>query len=264
MAGSSDYHISTRGSAGNPGMILIHGFLGSSLDWLPVAESIDSRYNCILPDLPGHGKTPASTMPFENQMEILAGEIESRQQSPSYLAGYSMGGRIALYLALRYPGLFRHAVIISASPGLKTEEERKARRDSDALLASVIETDFESFLTDWYDLPLFSTLRRHPSFPELFEARKRNRPDQLAAALRTLGTGSQPSLWEELGSGRIPLTFFAGEKDRKYVEIGRQMVNLHFSFNLEIFPQCGHTLHVENRALFIDRLLSSSTGNQSL
>lgn len=264
MEGSPGCHIVTEGSDRNPGLVLIHGFLGSSLDWMQVARSIGSSCYCLLPDLPGHGASAASALSFESQMALLAAEIESRQQSPSFLAGYSMGGRIALYLALRYPHLFKKAVVISGSPGLKTENERQERIKSDALLASKIETDFEKFLTDWYDLPLFATLKHHPSFPEVFEARKRNRPDQLATALRTLGTGSQPSLWEELPDCRIPLTFFVGEKDPKYVEIGRRMVNLSSFCDIEIFPQSGHTLHIEQRALFIDRLMLSLTGKPSL
>lgn len=74
--------------------------------------------------------------------------------SPSFLAGYSMGGRIALYLALRFPNLFRKTVIISASPGLKTEEERQTRKESDERLALNIEENFESFLREWYSQPL--------------------------------------------------------------------------------------------------------------
>jgi 2-succinyl-6-hydroxy-2,4-cyclohexadiene-1-carboxylate synthase len=264
MAGSSDYHIRMQGPDDKPGLILIHGFLGSSLDWLPVTRTIGNEYRFMLPDLPGHGQTPASDLPFESQIELLAETLECRQRTPSFLAGYSMGGRIALYLALRHPELFRKAIIISASPGLKTEKERQSRRESDALLATKIETNFRQFLKDWYNLPLFVTLKNHPSLYSVLRAREHNKPDRIAIALRTLGTGSQPSLWQELRNSQIPLTFFAGEKDLKYVEIGRQMVNLCPRINLEIFPECGHTLHIEKHALFIDRLLLSLTEESSL
>lgn len=259
MPAPSDFSILTRGSRNNPGLILLHGFLGSSEEWLPVAEKLGSDYYCMLFDLPGHGRTPAGTNSFEEQMRQLADAIGRKQDSPSFLAGYSMGGRIALYLALRFPYLFRKTVIISASPGLKTAEERLQRQNSDASLALSIEENFEKFLDCWYGLPLFSSLKNHALFESTLEARKKNRPEQLAAALRTLGTGSQPSLWNELPDCRHPISFFAGEKDGKYVEIGRQMVNLCPCSDLDIFPQCGHTLHIENRELFIDRLLFSLT-----
>jgi len=260
MRGNSVDSILSRGSRNNPGLILLHGFLGSPEDWLPIAEKLSRSYFCMLPDLPGHGKTPASALPFETQMELFARSIETMQgTSPSFLAGYSMGGRIALYLALRFPHLFRKTVIISASPGLKTEEERQTRKESDERLALNIEENFESFLREWYDQPLFASLKNNLAFAKTFAARKMNSPEQAALALRTLGTGNQPSLWSELADFRHPMSFFAGEKDGKYVEIGRQMVNLCSCSDLDIFPQCGHTLHIENRELFIDRLLFSLT-----
>jgi len=260
MRGNSVDSILSRGSRNNPGLILLHGFLGSPEDWLPIAEKLSLSYYCMLPDLPGHGKTPASALPFETQMELFARSIETMQgDSPSFLAGYSMGGRIALYLALRFPNLFRKTVIISASPGLKTEEERLTRKESDERLALNIEENFESFLREWYDQPLFASLKNSRAFTKTLAARKMNRPKEAALALRTLGTGNQPSLWSELADFRLPMSFFAGEKDSKYVEIGRQMVNLCSCFDLDIFPQCGHTLHLENRDLFIDRMLHSLT-----
>lgn len=259
MPDRSAFRFLTRGSRNNPCLILLHGFLGSSEDWLPVAEKLQGSYHCLLFDLPGHGGTPAEATPFEEQMRMLAGEIGRIQKAPSFLAGYSMGGRIALYLALRFPDLFRKTVIISASPGLKTAEERRQRRQNDETLALSMEENFEKFLGSWYELPLFSGLKNHPLFETTLEARKKNRPEQLAAALRTLGTGTQPSLWNELADCRHPISFFAGEKDGKYVEIGRQMVNLCPCSDLDIFPQCGHALHIENRGLFIDRLLFSLT-----
>ncbi|MCF8382994.1 MAG: 2-succinyl-6-hydroxy-2,4-cyclohexadiene-1-carboxylate synthase [Chlorobium sp.] len=259
MPDPSNFRILTRGSRNNPGIILLHGFLGSSEDWLPVTEKLVRDYYCMLFDLPGHGRTPAEVTPFEEQMWLLADTIGRVQDSPSFLAGYSMGGRIALYLALRFPGLFRKTVIISASPGLRTAEERLQRKQHDENLALSMEENFEKFLGSWYDLPLFSSLKNHPLFETTLEARKRNRPEQLATALRTLGTGTQPSLWGELADCRHHLSFFAGEKDGKYVEIGRQMVNLCPCSDLDIFPQCGHALHIENRELFIDRLLFSLT-----
>ena len=263
MAATENQHILTMGSRNNPGIVLLHGFLGSSDEWHPVASKLENRYYCIIPDLPGHGQTPASGGSFERQMLLLFQSIETMQTSPLFLAGYSMGGRIALYLALRYPRQFRKAVIISGSPGLRTEKERLERRQNDERLAVRIEAYFDAFLEAWYDMPLFAELKGLPSYPSVLAARKKNLPGHLAMSLRTLGTGNQPSLWKELEKCPVPLDFFAGEKDGKYVEIGRQMVNLCNNCRLDIFPQCGHSLHLENRELFMDRLLFSLTREQN-
>ncbi len=252
-----DMHVDVRRGGRKPGILLLHGFLGSGADWEKSAESLSHDRPCFMPDLPWHGTT-YSVDPRPGSFEETAREITETARKispePCHLAGYSMGGRIGLYLALHYPEQFRSAIIVSASPGLKTPEERTLRRQSDERVAERISAGFESFLDEWYRLPLFEPLRTHPSFPAILERRRKNDPESLVTALRTLGTGRQPSLWSTLRGNRLPLRFFAGEKDTKYVEIGRQLVNLCPCSELVVFPDCGHTPHLENRSLFLERL----------
>ncbi len=256
----SPLHLTTIGNPSLPRIVFLHGFLGSGSDWLPIARQLQDEYCSLMIDLPGHGESDieANGNPdlfFTATVDALAMELSrSAAPEPCFLVGYSMGGRIALSLLLRHPELFEKAIIVSASPGLRTEEERRSRRESDEGIARKIERNFEGFITAWYEQPLFATLKNHPIFKEVESERKINSPENLALALRLLGTGQQPSAWDELQKNRVPIQFFAGEKDLKFVEIGRQMVNLFTESTLEIFPGCGHTLHLENRELFLDRL----------
>lgn len=253
------FHITTVGDTSLPRIVFLHGFLGSGSDWLPIARQLEKEYCCLLVDLPGHGDTPISAQGNSNlffieTIDALAAELRRTASPPCLLVGYSMGGRVALALLMRHPDFFEKAIIVSASPGLRTEEERIARKAGDEGIARKIEKNFEEFIQAWYDQPLFATLKSHPLFLEVERERKINNPGNLAAALRLLGTGRQPSFWDELPANRVPIQFFAGEKDLKFVEIGVQMVNLCPESKLEIFPGCGHTLHIENRELFLDRL----------
>ncbi len=253
------FNVNTAGSTAKPGILMLHGFLGSGKDWTYYAERLRNSYSCFMPDLPGHGATappdnaPGSFKAIGDGLAELAGKLHPE---PLHLVGYSMGGRLALYLSLHYPEQFLSAVIISSSPGLKTPEERALRRESDNRLAESIVADFDSFLDAWYGLPLFAPLKKHPLFPEILARREANNPEALAAAIRQFSTGRQPSLWEKLSENQLPTGFFTGEKDTKYVEIGRQMVNLCPDSELIIFPGCGHTLHIENRNLFLERLIA--------
>jgi 2-succinyl-6-hydroxy-2,4-cyclohexadiene-1-carboxylate synthase len=249
-------HINTAGDQELPKIVFLHGFLGSGSDWLPFAEKLNDRFCCVLVDLPGHGE---STIPenaetegfFMRTVDSLAGKIRQLSAEPCVLAGYSMGGRIGLALALRYPELFSKALIISSSPGLRTEEEKEVRRKSDEGIARKIERNFEGFIRFWYDQPLFSTLKSHALFHEVEARRKKGSPEQLARALRLLGTGSQPSFWNDLPDCLLPILFCVGEKDEKYVEIGHQMEKVCLASSLECFKGCGHTLHIENPELFL-------------
>jgi 2-succinyl-6-hydroxy-2,4-cyclohexadiene-1-carboxylate synthase len=250
----------TVGDASRPGILFLHGFLGAGRDWMAISERLSERFHCMMADLPGHGENRNLPQPaqgaFHEAALALIEEIGKSHSGPLHLVGYSMGGRMALYLALRFPDLFTSATIISGSPGLRTAEERLQRQESDDMLAEELERDFDAFLDHWYRLPLFSTLKNDPAFPEILSARRTGDPHELSSALRALGTGNQPPLWNVLAGNRLPIMFCAGEKDSKFVEIGRQMVNLCPCSRLEIFENCGHTLHVENRALFLDRLIS--------
>ena len=256
---STSPQLSTAGEASLPGILFLHGFLGSGRDWLPIAESLADRFHCLMADLPGHGENPKLVQQdpvafHEAALELLY-LVDSVHSGPLHLVGYSMGGRMALFMALRFPDWFTTVTVVSGSPGLRTEEERIQRRLNDEKLALELESDPEGFLERWYRLPLFETLAAHPSFPEILSARRSGDPKALASSLRALGTGNQPSMWQELSGNRLPIMFCAGEKDAKFVEIARQMVNLCPGSSLELFPGCGHTLHVENRALFLDRLI---------
>jgi 2-succinyl-6-hydroxy-2,4-cyclohexadiene-1-carboxylate synthase len=254
-----DLHVTTIGAPSLPGILFLHGFLGSGTDWLPIAELLETQYHGILVDLPGHGKTKisAGTDPeifFTETVEALAYSLKSNTSGPCFLAGYSMGGRIALALQLQYPELFLKSIIISSSPGLASAKERMERVRSDEGIARKIERNFESFIEAWYEQPLFASLKSNPVFLEVENRRKLGSPGEVASALRLLGTGRQPSFWNELKENRVPVRFFVGEKDVKFVEIGRQMVNLCPDSAMELFPGCGHTLHIENRPLFVARL----------
>ena len=253
------FNILTIGNISLPRIIFLHGFLGSGSDWLPMARQLSQDYCCMMLDLPGHGKAGFQQIPlnegfFEKTVDALAELLKESPSPLNYLVGYSMGGRLALALLLRYQELFTKAVIVSASPGLRTIKEQIERQEHDEKIVRKIERNFEGFIDAWYDQPLFSTLKHHSIFKEVESERKINDPRNLALGLRVLGTGRQGSQWEALQDNRVPVRFFAGEKDDRYVEIGHQMVKLCPGSDLEIFPLCGHTLQLENKELFLDRL----------
>ncbi|MCC6145841.1 MAG: alpha/beta fold hydrolase, partial [Candidatus Hydrogenedentes bacterium] len=156
-----------------------------------------------------------------------------------------------------HPGRVRQLVLESASPGLKTPEERQRRRQSDHQLAAELDelarTDPDrlprSFLNAWYDQPLFETLKRHPETLErLLQRREQNQPIRLARSLRGLGTGSQPSLWEKLAYLVPPTLLVVGEEDRKFRQIAEQMQEHSPQIAIEILAACGHNVHLENPA----------------
>lgn len=249
----------TAGNPRHPAVLFLHGFMGSSADWRGVMEALEDRFYCVALDLPGHGSSvglssEAYTIEGTSR-RVLDSLGESGVERP-VLVGYSMGGRLALYLALRHPARCAGLFLESASPGLESAEERRSRREADESRAKRLESeDFGRFLEDWYRQPLFASLARDEALlRRTIEARRRNDPAELAQSLRGMGTGSQPSLWDELPRLRVPALAVAGALDEKYMEISRRMARLALSMESAVVPGAGHNVHVEAPEAFLNLL----------
>jgi 2-succinyl-6-hydroxy-2,4-cyclohexadiene-1-carboxylate synthase len=199
------------GPTGAPVLLLLHGFLGSRRDWDPVVAALSRSHRCIAVDLPGHGETARC-------VAALAALLAER--GGGAVAGYSLGGRLALQLAVEHPRAVSRAVVISGTPGIAGECARGQRRNQDEGAARRLEqAGLAAFLDEWYRMPLFEALREHSRFPEVLARRRRNDPLLLARSLREMGTGTQRSLWEDLPVLEAPLLLLAGERDEKFTDI---------------------------------------------
>jgi len=244
-----------------PVVLFLHGFLGNGKEWEETVSFLADGFRCLTVDLPGHGKTALLNRNLGWGMENTAAAVITLLNELSikkcFLVGYSMGGRLALYLAFHYPLRFSKAVLESASPGLKTAAERQERIARDNRLADQLESgDFERFLTEWYQQPLFRNLQNHPRFREMFEKRLKNDPAGLAKSLREMGTGSQPSLWDKLPQNKIPLLLVVGEKDAKFRSIAEETVSLCSAATVKVIQGCGHNVHFETPEIFAAEVIN--------
>ncbi len=252
-------HHRASGSHRHPAVLLLHGFLGSSRDWDEVAAALAGRRHCLAADLPGHGASTglaAHAYTMDGAAQALADVLDARGVSTCAVVGYSMGGRLALYFALRFPERCRRLVLESASPGLAAGAERAARRRLDAARAARLEAgDFEAFLRDWYRQPLFASLAGHAGLAErMTAARRHNDPAELARSLRGMGTGRQPSLWERLPALAVATLAVAGALDHKYVEIAGRMAGASRCVRAVAVPEAGHNVHAEQPRRFLTLL----------
>lgn len=234
--------------------------MGSAAEWDEVAAALAGDYRCIVPDLPGHGVSTGLPYPESYTMDgashALITLLNAEGVDRCTVAGYSMGGRLGLYLALRHPRHVGRLLLESASPGLATEEERAARRAADEGRARWLETgSVREFVEDWYRQPLFATLARdEPLLRRTIEARLENDPRELARSLREMGTGSQPSLWKELADLCPPTLAVAGEMDAKFVALARRMEASSPTIRAIIVEEAGHGVHAETLGAYIGPL----------
>lgn len=251
MPSAAGLSYATRGPASAPPVLLLHGFMGSASEWNEVVEALSAEHRFLIPDLPGHGASTGLPYPdaytMEGAAQSLVALLDAEGVDRCSAAGYSMGGRLALYLALRHPRRVERLLLESASPGLATEDERAARRAADEKLAQRLETgDLREFVEDWYRQPLFATLARdEPLLRRTIEERLQNDPRELSCSLRAMGTGSQPPLWEELPSLSVSTLAVAGEEDVKFVAIAREMGHASVNVRAVVVLGAGHIVHAD-------------------
>jgi len=223
-----------------PPLILLHGFTQTRQSWRRTATALQSRYRVLTPDLPGHGQAAHRTPSFD---AVIAYLRALTPQAPFTLAGYSMGGRIALRAALQLP--LDHLILIGASPGIADPAEREQRRQADNALATKIEAiGVEAFAREWGRLPLWdghSDRVRAAAYAD----RLRNTPHGLAQALRGLGTGAMDPLWDRLPELTIPVTLITGERDEKFHAIATKMVERLPNARHVTIPGTGHAPQLE-------------------
>ncbi|MFO7538270.1 MAG: 2-succinyl-6-hydroxy-2,4-cyclohexadiene-1-carboxylate synthase [Chloroflexota bacterium] len=238
-------------------ILFLHGFTGSCHNWRPHWPTFANQLQAIGVDLLGHGQTDSPPTPTRYQMPQAAADlaaiIDQIVTPPVHLLGYSMGGRLALYFACHYPHYVSKLILESASPGLKTEQERSERRLHDEALADFIEHQgIAAFVNRWQQLPLWESQKQLPASVRQALRRQRlsNHPTGLAHSLRGLGTGVQPSLWPHLSQVTTPTLLLCGELDAKFVAINREMAAAMPQARLEIISQAGHTVHLERPSAF--------------
>ena len=246
---------------GQPTLVLLHGFMGHGGGWSPIRDGLRAVGPTLAVDLIGHGMSPVpkeeSAYSMESCLDQLEALLERLGIVQPWVVGYSMGGRVALQLAVHRPHLVAGLVLESTTPGLKTEEEREARRAADDELAKSLETEgAEKFVDQWLDGPLFAGMKRLPEDQYAFQrtVRLSHWPEGLAHALRQLGTGSMSPVWDQLPNIQVPTLLMAGGEDKKFTEIAQEMAKAIPLAQLTIVPNVGHTIHAENPGVYIDTI----------
>jgi 2-succinyl-6-hydroxy-2,4-cyclohexadiene-1-carboxylate synthase len=234
-------------------LVLLHGFAGTHRTWDGVVEGLDpERYRPLALDLPGHGEHADAPRPIS-----FAGCVEhvlARAPERFALCGYSLGGRVALHVALVAPERVSRLVLVSATAGIEDVQERAQRSAADHGLADELEGGpQEDFVARWCAQPMFA--EDPPEVDELArEDYRRNRPDAIAAVLRGIGTGEMDPLWGRLHELTMPATILVGDRDTKFLALGGRLAEMLPKAVMTTVPG-GHRLPLEDPGAVADALI---------
>ncbi len=109
-----------REAGRGPALLLVHGFTASNAVWSHTVEAFADRWRVIAPDLPGHGRSGKPDAPYT--IDFYAGVLRSLGHElgieEAIVVGNSLGGQIAIELALTYPAWTRAVALVAPAGGL--------------------------------------------------------------------------------------------------------------------------------------------------
>jgi len=203
-------------------IVFLPGFLGSPQDWSKYSNYFSKKYKCITPSL------------LDIKDLKTFGE---KLPSNAHLVGYSMGGRISLWLHFLFPKKFSSLCCISSNPGLKGGRMKRLSEDQKWLkLMSTLSV--EDFIKKWYDQPMFYNC-------PIPKERMNCDLKRWSEILQKFTIAKQPCFWDDLFKIKIPVLFLFGERDEKYKQIGNRLNTMDSEINTKIIKNCSHVVHLE-------------------
>lgn len=255
----------TAGNDGSP-LVLLHGDGESALDWSWVLPKLAARHRVWAPDFPGTGDSAKPKREYSPEFlaQFVADFLSALAIERAVLVGNSLGGLVALRLALSHPEQVA-ALVLADSSGLG--------QSVSPLLSNLTVPWYGEVAIAWAKTPLGAKQRAwsraallfaHPwQVPETWLAEQERMallPGFLEASLSSLRAqlnvfGQHQVLLDSLGQLQMPTLVVWGTDDLVLPKSqGQDAVSRLQQGQLALIPDCGHLPHVERPELFTEEL----------
>jgi len=248
------------GEAGAPPLVLLHGMLGSSRNWQTSGRKLADHFRVYALDLRNHGESPHhEVMDYPSMAGDVLRWLDEQELERVHLVGHSMGGKVSMYLACRYPERVASLTVVDIAPRAvppRWEKEFALMQEmpiGEFTRRSEAEAWLEGEIRDWaFRKFLVSNLERdddggfrwiinleilHQALPNLFQ-------QVPADGQRFEGS----------------VLFIKGEKSRFIQDGDEEMILRFFPFaKLETVADAGHNVHFDQPEAFV-RLINNFLG----
>jgi len=235
-------------------LIIMHGLFGSARNWQGIAKQLAGRFSVTTLDLRNHGDSPHSDqMSYSDMAADVAQFMHQQGLAKAHILGHSMGGKVAMTLALTQPELIDKLVIVDIAPityqhgfediltGLKAIPlaTLKSRQQADTVLADYIEaSSLRQFL-----LQNLAPIKGGGYQWRIDIGSIKNNLSKIIGFEETLGTYPGDTLF--IGGGAS--TYLSADSQKEALRRFPKAI-------IKMIPKVGHWPHVESPKVFLEYL----------
>lgn len=253
-----------------PPLVILHGLYGSSDNWVTIARKISGFFTVYLPDQRNHGQSPHSS---DHNYDLLSQDlfefVEDHKIDKFILAGHSMGGKVAIHFALKWPERINSLIVIDISPFRLIENDNLFYNEHKAILEAVLSinpadiksrTQAETRLAEKIDSGkvrgfLLKNLQRTDSGSYKWKLNAKSLVDNLDNIMDGVLKPGQ----DTIPITGFPVTFVKGEES-DYLQLSdlKEIQRIFPAAEIIIVKNAGHWIHTERpdilEEIFLDQL----------
>lgn len=252
--------LNTQITGSGKDLVIIHGFLGMGDNWRTLSKSFASEgYKVHTPDMRNHGKSPHDdNFSYEIMAEDVKSYFDEHHIAKAILIGHSMGGKIAMFFAAKYPELLEKLIIVDISP-------KQYKPHHDEILESLLELK-NSHLTSRKEAEAILEKNISNSGVRLFLLKNLKRLDNNTLAVKpnietflankeNIGQALPPSVKID-----VHTLFVRGENSDYIDQEVESLIPQHFSASeIVTIKNAGHWVHAENPKAFFNTVMKFIT-----
>jgi pimeloyl-ACP methyl ester carboxylesterase len=249
-----------------PSLIILHGLYGASDNWVSIARELAKDFEVFIPDQRNHGDSPKTD---EHNYEVLTEDLSNFMETHSIkkatLLGHSMGGKVAMFFANKYPERTENLIVVDISPRSYRNPDLPVPHTVDhrKIIEAMQKVDFKKAENRMdIDMMLAENIKSQRIRQFLLKNVKRKDQESFCWKLNLEALKkSLPDIMDGLDpekdksdedSNKFPVLFIKGENS-DYIDDADYSIIKDFFPPAEIvtIPNAGHWLHAEQPELFL-------------
>ncbi len=239
-----------------PVLIILHGLYGASDNWMSIAKSWSNDYEIYLVDLRNHGQSPHSSVhSYEAMCNDIIELMDAQKVKKAILLGHSMGGKVAMRLAMDYPERVNSLIVVDIAPKNYEQNKDENVAKHQKILKGMLSLDL-SLLKKREDISklLDSSINDEKTKQFIMKNLKRNKDqgfswklnlETISAEILNITKGFSEEEIKKPISG-FPVLFIKGA-DSNYIleEDSKLILDIFPSADIELIENAGHWIHAE-------------------